>query len=251
MFARRAGGDETRYRDAVAANTATAYQEYLAACQGCAHRADAQAALDKLQHARAVTDLEDRFKDLLGKQQLAPPAQPNATDALHQLQTGAPDDPYIPQARSELAAALKAVQPPVATAPAKHATRPAAAVKKMTPPRKLAKTAAKPDTRPAAKTTKANAPVPAVATNEVMPKPIAAPAPQYPQAGKGQRGYVVLEFMVNVDGSTSNMKVIESSPPGVFDDAAMHAVHGWLFSPDTVDGVRQRKLIQWRFDFKP
>jgi len=37
----------------------------------------------------------------------------------------------------------------------------------------------------------------------------------------------------------------------LFEDAAMHAVHGWLFSPDTVNGVRQRKRVQWRIDFKP
>ena len=45
--------------------------------------------------------------------------------------------------------------------------------------------------------------------------------------------------------------VLESSPQGVFDDAAMHAVHSWVFAPDTVDGVRQRKRIQWRLEFKP
>jgi len=54
-----------------------------------------------------------------------------------------------------------------------------------------------------------------------------------------------------VDGSTSSVEVVESSPKGVFEDAAMHAVHSWVFSPDTVDGVRQRKRIQWRIEFKP
>jgi len=85
----------------------------------------------------------------------------------------------------------------------------------------------------------------------VLPKPVQAPAPKYPQAGKGQSGYVVLQFMVNVDGSTSSVEVLDSSPKGLFEDAAMHAVHSWIFAPDTVDGVRQRKRIQWRLEFKP
>ena len=254
VFARRTGGDESRYKDALAANTVAAYQQYLAGCKACAHQADAQAALDKLQHAAAVTALEGQFKELLGKKQLAPPAKPNATDALHALETGAPDDAYIPQAKTDLAAALKAGQAHgVAAAPAKAAIKPTAAAAKKTLPKKIAKAATKPAAQhvAAAPRPATQAAAPVAAPNEVLPKPVQAPAPKYPQAGKGQSGYVVLQFMVNVDGSTSSVEVLDSSPKGLFEDAAMHAVHSWIFAPDTVDGVRQRKRIQWRLEFKP
>jgi TonB family protein len=255
VFARRTGGDDARYKDAVAANTAAAYQQYLAGCDKvCAHKADAQAALDKLQHAAAVTALEDQFKDLLGKKQLTPPAKPNATDALHALEASAPDDAYIPQAKTDLAAALKAQQVQTAAAkPVRPAAKSAATAPKKAPPKKIAKAATKNTAKSLAAAPKAatQSAAPAAAPNEVLPKPIQAPAPKYPQAGKGQSGYVLLQFMVNVDGSTSSVEVLDSSPKGLFDDAAMHAVHSWIFAPDTVDGVRQRKRIQWRLEFKP
>jgi protein TonB len=85
-----------------------------------------------------------------------------------------------------------------------------------------------------------------------MPKPVLTPAPKYPSGVKGKlKGWVELEFTVNVDGSTSNVEVVDASPKGVFDDAALHAVHGWLFTPYTLDGERQRHRIRRRVDFKP
>lgn len=245
VFARRPGGQDAAYQAAMTANTAQAWQGYLKGCKGCAHQADAQAALDKLSKAQAAVALETQFRDLLAKKQLTAPANPNASDVLKQLQASAPDDAYIPQARTDLAAALKAQQMQAA---AKPATPPA----KKAPPKKLAKTASKPATRSAVAAAKpAGAPASAPVANEVVPKPVYAPVPKYPQSGKGQSGYVLLQFMVNVDGSTSSVEVVDSSPKGLFEDSAMHAVHSWVFSPDTVDGVRQRKQIQWRIDFKP
>ena len=248
VFARRSGGEDTAYKAAVAANSVQAWQDYLKVCKGCPHEADAQAALGKLQTDQTAVALETQFKDLLAKKQLAPPANPNASDVLKQLEADAPDDAFIPGAKTDLAAALKAQPAKTAEAAPKVAAKPAAPAPKKTPPRKIAKTVTKPAVKPAAKpATQASAAAP----NEVLPKPLSAPAPKYPQSGKGQSGYVVLEFNVNIDGSTSGVEVVDSNPKGLFEDAAMHALHSWIFSPDTVDGVRQRKRIQWRFEFKP
>jgi TonB family protein len=240
VFARRSGGDESRYKATVAAGTVDAYQAYLDGCHGCVHQADAQAALTHLQRLAAAAALETQFKDLLTKKQLVPPANPNASGVLQLLQSSAPDDAYIPQAKSELAAALKA--PAATPAPRKKSVAPKPAAKHV-----IAKAAPKARALPPAAPSKA----PAVAANEVMPKPLYAPAPKYPQAGKGQSGWVDLEFMVNVDGSTSSMEVVDSSPKDVFDDAAMHAVHNWVYSPYSLDGVRHPKRIRIRIDFKP
>jgi len=242
VFARRSGGDDGRYQAAVTAGTVEAYQQYLQDCHGCAHQTEAQAAVTRLQKSEAVTALEAQFKDLMAKNQLAPPANPNASGVLQSLQSSAPDDAFIPQAKTELAAALKAAasaQAPVRKAPAsKPSTR-----------HVVAKTASKSKHKALPPATPSQ--MSAVAANEVMPTPIADPAPRYPQAGKGRSGYVLLEFQVNVDGTTSDVQVVESSPPGVFDDVAMHAVHQWVYTPYTLDGVRHPKRIRARIDFKP
>jgi TonB family protein len=245
VFARRSGGDEGRYKETVAAGSIEAYQAYLKDCHACAHEADAQATLARLQKVSATAALELQFRDLLAKKQLTAPANPNASGVLQLLESSAPDDAYIPQAKSQLAVALKAAQS--APASVKKAAVPKPAQKR------IAKAAPKPKTasKTAAVQPTPAVPAPAVAANEVMPKPIATPAPKYPQAGKGQVGYVVLEFQVNIDGSTSSVEVVDSSPKGLFDDVAMHAVHNWVYSPYTLDGVRHTKRVRARIDFKP
>lgn len=245
VYARRTGGggEEARFQAAVAADRIDAYQDYLQACGDCIHRVEAEAALAKLRKAAATAELEARFKDLLAKKQLSAPAQPNASGALHDLETQAPDDPYIAQARSALAEALKAARPAPAAVPKKP-------VKKEALPKRVAKTQSKSSSAVAATGLGRTAPAPAA--DEVMPKLLSNPVPRYPSSVKDKvAGWVELEFNVNVDGSTSSIEVVDASPKDVFDDAAMHAVHGWVFSPYTKDGVRQRKRIRMRVDFKP
>ena len=235
VFARGDGGDAARYQAAVTAGSIEAYQQYLLACHGCAHQAEARTALEGLKKAAATAALETQFKDLLANKQLVAPAKPNAADTLQQLEVTAPDDAYIPQAKSALAEALKAAQPAPVNKPA-------------TQPRRSANV--KPKSASKASTQKRK--TPALAANEVMPKPLYAPAPKYPSSIKDKvKGWVDLEFTVNVDGSTSSIDVVDASPKGVFDDVAMHAVHGWVFSPYTLNGERQRHRIRMRIDFKP
>ena len=251
VFASRSGNEDTFYKAAVTANTVQGWQDYLKVCRGCPHQVDAQAALDKLQAAQAAVALETQFKDLLAKRQLAPPAKPNASEVLKQLEDSAPEDPFIPQARADLAAALKAEPAPVAAA-APLRPRPVAAPVKRAPPKKVAKAQAKAGAGKAVAAAPKTAVQPAPAADEVMPKFLSGPPPRYPSDIKDKvSGWVDLEFTVNVDGSTSSVEVVDSSPKGLFEDAAMHAVHGWVFSPYTLDGVRQRKRIHWRIDFKP
>ncbi|HEY3846890.1 MAG TPA: TonB family protein, partial [Acetobacteraceae bacterium] len=244
VFARRSGGGDGRYQAAVTAGTVEAYQQYLQDCHGCARQAEAQAALTRLQKSAAAAALEAQFKELLAKQQLAPPAKPNAGGVLQLLQSSAPDDAFIPQAKAELAAALKAAAPAATPAQVGRSSAPKPASKHV-----IAKAA--PKAKPKALSPAAPGKAPAVAANEVMPKPLYDPAPKYPQAGKGQSGWVDIEFTVNVDGSTSSMEVADSSPKGVFDDAAMHAVHNWVYAPYSLDGVRHPKRIRIRVEFKP
>ncbi len=68
--------------------------------------------------------------------------------------------------------------------------------------------------------------------------PIVKVAPVYPRYAQthGIEGYVVLEFVVTRTGSTADAVVVESSPPDVFDNAALDAVQKFKYKPRVVDG---------------
>ncbi len=50
-------------------------------------------------------------------------------------------------------------------------------------------------------------------------------------------GYVVVMFSINENGRVSDISVVESSPPGVFDAAAMNAVRKWIYEPRKENGI--------------
>ena len=59
------------------------------------------------------------------------------------------------------------------------------------------------------------------------------PAPPYPKRARESRvqGHVRIDFRVGPDGSGQNAKVVESEPPGVFDESAMSAVPQFRYCP--------------------
>ena len=73
---------------------------------------------------------------------------------------------------------------------------------------------------------------PIVQTVERKDEPRIKFYPQYPvkAAAKKMEGFVTLSFIVAKDGSVYNVKVTESSPPKVFDQAAVEAVLKWKYS---------------------
>jgi TonB family protein len=50
-------------------------------------------------------------------------------------------------------------------------------------------------------------------------------------------GFVVVKFDISDSGRVNNVEVVESSPPGEFDDAAMTAVRKWQYEPRKENGV--------------
>lgn len=68
--------------------------------------------------------------------------------------------------------------------------------------------------------------------------PIVKVAPQYPRRAlqRGLEGYVLLEFTVTSQGSVKDPKVLESSPPGIFDRAAIRAALKFKYKPRVIDG---------------
>ena len=68
--------------------------------------------------------------------------------------------------------------------------------------------------------------------------------PRYPRAALdvGQTGWVIIYFDVASDGSTSDIGVAASSPPGVFEAAGVNALRQWKFAPGS-------PRIKCRLDF--
>lgn len=65
-------------------------------------------------------------------------------------------------------------------------------------------------------------------------------------------GWVELGFLVGTDGVPRDIAVIDSSPPGHYDRAALDAIRRWRFEPVRVDGmaVEQRSSVRLRFQSK-
>lgn len=68
--------------------------------------------------------------------------------------------------------------------------------------------------------------------------PIVKVAPVYPRRAqtRGIEGYVLLEFTVTKTGAVTDPVVIEASPPGIFDRAAIGAALKFKYKPKVVDG---------------
>jgi protein TonB len=68
--------------------------------------------------------------------------------------------------------------------------------------------------------------------------PIVKVAPVYPRRAqtRGIEGYVLLEFFVTTTGAVRDPRVVESKPPGIFDNAAMQAALKFKYKPKVVNG---------------
>lgn len=85
-------------------------------------------------------------------------------------------------------------------------------------------------------------------------KPVAKYRPplNYPPRARAnnQEGRVVLWFVVGSDGSAKNIKVKESIPPGVFDDAAITHISGTRFEPAKYKGRPVEMSVVVPMDFR-
>jgi TonB family protein len=76
-------------------------------------------------------------------------------------------------------------------------------------------------------------------------------APEYPNRALDDRisGSVIVQFVVNQKGRTTDLKVLQSIPKGVFDRAAVDAIAQWRYRPAHYDGhpvaVPVRTLIRF------
>jgi len=86
------------------------------------------------------------------------------------------------------------------------------------------------------------------------PQPLVQLRPHYPTHARMRQveGNVVLVFVVSANGRTENIRILSSSPNGIFDRAAERAIERWRFSPGTLDdkpvAVQVRQNIRFELE---
>ena len=68
---------------------------------------------------------------------------------------------------------------------------------------------------------------------DVPPRPLSRQQPRYPPRARADsvEGQVTLGLLIGPDGRVLKVKVLDATPPGVFDGAAQDSVRGWRFQP--------------------
>jgi len=77
-----------------------------------------------------------------------------------------------------------------------------------------------------------------------MPMPMFKMKPIYPYRAKRLNisGAVEVKFLVDTNGYVSNIKILNSYPPGIFDKSVLKALPSWKFSPGK---VREHPVSTW------
>jgi protein TonB len=78
------------------------------------------------------------------------------------------------------------------------------------------------------------------------PRPLARTTPPFPPRArqKGISGKVTLSLLVDTEGAVEKVKLLEASPEGVFEQAAMEAVRQWRFEPATYKGQQVKVWVR-------
>jgi TonB family protein len=92
------------------------------------------------------------------------------------------------------------------------------------------------------------APRPPTRAEIQIPKPLERANPRYPYSAlrKGIEGSVLLEFSVDADGRVVAPRVVEATPPGVFERAALDAVSEWSYQPLGVETKGMKVRLNFR-----
>lgn len=84
------------------------------------------------------------------------------------------------------------------------------------------------------------------------PKAVQQTPIQYPPRlrDRGVEGYVLFSVLVDAGGNVARTKILESKPPGVFDEAAREAIKGWRFQPAYYEGQPVKSWAQQKIRFE-
>jgi len=116
-----------------------------------------------------------------------------------------------------------------------------------------------------------SAPISNAGSATAVPAPTAAPSPKPPAAvdvtpakiikrvtpvvgsevPPTMSGFVIVKFDIGENGRVAHVAVVESTPAGVFDDAALTAVRKWVYEPRKENGVAVTSQAKARLVFDP
>lgn len=82
--------------------------------------------------------------------------------------------------------------------------------------------------------------------------PVSSARPRYPRSAAARKieGWVELIFIINGNGRVSDIRVLDASPRGIFEDAAVAAMSRWLYNPYYVNGEKVAREATQLFRFK-
>lgn len=83
--------------------------------------------------------------------------------------------------------------------------------------------------------------------------PIRYVTPRYPPGAEsnGLEGFAVVSFTVNEEGAVEDLAIVDSQPPGVFDQEALLAAERLRFEPRLINEVPVRvEGVTYRFDWR-
>ncbi len=93
------------------------------------------------------------------------------------------------------------------------------------------------------------APRPSPSVPVMTPEPtlLTFKSPEYPEAAITQtsssvilqNGWVYLQYNVDESGKPVDIKVVDASPKGLFEETSIEALQGWEYQPPMKDGRRQ------------
>lgn len=94
-------------------------------------------------------------------------------------------------------------------------------------------------------------PVFEIAELDTPPRALSRMRPLYPPRARVRKveGYVVVEFVVGVDGTVTEVHIVESRPPGVFETSVRRTVAAWRFEPGRKGGRAVPARVSQRIDF--
>lgn len=89
-------------------------------------------------------------------------------------------------------------------------------------------------------------------TVDKPPRPIRQLPPEYPRTARARniQGGVTLALLVDEAGRVADAQILQSDPPGVFDQAALAAVRTWQFEPAVYQGQPVRLRMQLVMPFR-
>lgn len=91
---------------------------------------------------------------------------------------------------------------------------------------------------------------PAAANNGPERESVELVAPEYPRGAerRGIEGTVRIAYSIDAGGNVVNAEVVEASPAGVFDRAALAAIENWRYTPAAAQTDGHSRELEFRLD---